>query len=107
MRLDFGGSLAVAVLVGGAFAACTPLPPYPPSPPGAPPAYEAGKFFGCEFGFMEAGWDQYSHIYYKDIKRLEEDDVYREGWEAGYAMCFKEGSRYLEMSPGAGGGSLG
>jgi hypothetical protein len=56
---------------------------------------------------MEAGWDQYSHIYYKDIKRLEEDDVYREGWEAGYAMCFKEGSRYLEMSPGAGGGSLG
>ena len=102
MRPNLGGSLAVMVLVGSAFAACTPLPPYPASPPDASPAYKAGKFFGCEFGFKEAGWDQYSHVYYKDVERLEEDAVYREGWEFGYAMCFEEGSRYMEMAPGGG-----
>ena len=51
---------------------------------------------------MEAGRDSYSHIYYKDVERLEEDAVYREGWEDGYAICFEEGSRYLEVMPGGG-----
>ncbi len=71
-------------------------------PPDASPAYKAGKFHGCEYEFMEAGRDQRSHIHYKDVKRLEEDAEYREGWEDGYAICFEEGSRYLEMMPGGG-----
>ncbi len=95
-------SLAIVVFVGGAFAACTPLPPYPASPPDASPAYKAGKFHGCEYGFMEAGRDHYSNVHYKDVKRLAEDADYREGWEDGYAICFEEGSRYLDIMPGGG-----
>ena len=102
MRPNLGESLAVIVFVGGVFAACTPLPPYPASPPDASPAYKAGKFYGCEWGFMEAGRDHYSHIYYKDVKRLAEDADYREGWQDGYDVCFEEGSRYLDIMPGGG-----
>jgi hypothetical protein len=49
---------------------------------------------------MEAGRDQYSNISYKDVERLEEDADYREGWEQGYAICFEEGSRYLQLMGG-------
>lgn len=87
-------------LWGSILVACTTLPPFPELPKDATPSYKAGHYFGCEWGFMEAGRDQYTSIYYKDVERLEEDAEYREGWEDGYAICFEEGSRYLQLMGG-------
>lgn len=93
--------LPYSILAAIALGACSTLPP------DASKAYRAGYHFGCEIGYGEAGRERYNNILHtKDTQRLARDSEYRQGWEHGYAECFEEGSRYVEILPGGGGGEV-
>lgn len=50
-----------------------------------PPAYKEGFNNGCFSGQSAAG-DIYSK-YNKDVKRANTDELYKQGWDDGYAYC--------------------
>ena len=54
-------------------------------PPDQPEAYRSGYAAGCDSGYVAAG-----HPYYrfsKDAAAYGADDLYRQGWDDGFAVC--------------------
>ena len=53
--------------------------------PAGPPGYQEGFAAGCDSGYVAAG-----HPYYrfrKDPSRFAADEMYRQGWNDGFATC--------------------
>ncbi len=66
-------------------------------PPGSP-QFEEGYTAGCSDGTFDAGGPSDQVEYMRDPTLYRTNADYKNGWQRGYAKCYRDSTEYPEMS---------